>query len=174
MRKIIGFKLALRLKELQRRAKKAKVALPDDAQLQTLLDACLKTVTPSVLFETFDHSDGDQSLLSPMPGLAYSLVLATLGARPSSDSPLDRLIDDYALDECVRFVASLLEDEAAKDSCELSPISALSEEPALEAVIKKLDGGKIGVGILNGRLSPAASTAVSLSWLAKSKAKKGK
>lgn len=178
MRKIIGFKLALRIKEIQRRGKKAKLVLPEEPQLQEILDAALKAIKPSVLFETFDHTDADQKLLSPMPGLAYSLVLATLGegftAFAAEHGKLGGLIADTALDECVRFCTSLLEDEAAKDSCELSPINSLSDDAALEAAVAKLDGGKIGTSVENGRLAPSASVAVSLSWLAKSKAKKGK
>jgi hypothetical protein len=178
MRKIIGFNLPMRIKEIQRRAKKAKVAVPEEPQLQEILDAALKAIKPSVLFETFDHTDSDQEVLSPMPGLAYSLVVATLGegftAFAAEHGKLGEVVAETALDECVRFCSSLLEDEAAKDSCELSPLSPLTEDAALEAAVKKLDGAKIGVAVENGRLCPAASAAVSLSWLAKSKAKKGK
>lgn len=189
MRKIIGFKLALRPKEIQRRAKKAKFALEAaglaEPELQAALEDALKAVKPAVLFDTFVHPDPDQALLSPLPGLAYSLVLAALGpgfeelagaraAQKPEQAPLWPLIQEHALEECVRFVSSLLADEAAKDSCELSPITALCEAGALEAAVRKLDGSKIGVQAADGRLSPSASTAVSLSWLAKSKAKKGK
>lgn len=178
MRKIIGFKLSLKAKELQRRAKKAKVDLAgaglDEAGVQGLLDGLSKSLKPAVLFDTFSHPDAEQPLLSPMPGLAYSLILATLGEVSGAPEAVWPVIRDMALDECVRFASALIEDEAAKDSCELSPITPLSDSAALEAAVKKLDGAKIGVSAAEGRLSPEASAAVSLSWLAKSKAKKGK
>jgi hypothetical protein len=81
------------------------------------------------------------------------------------------VLDETALDECVRFASHIIADEAEKDNCELSPITPLREGPPLEAVVRKLDGGKLGVGIDGGKLTPAASLAVSLAWLAKSKAK---
>lgn len=186
MRKIIGFKLALRLKEIQRRAKRARFDLAtsglQEPELQPLLDRAIKALKPAVLFETFPHPDPDQQLLSPMPGLAYSLVLSSLGEglgelrestrreNPAQLSLWD-IAEEAALDEAVRFAAALLEDEAAKESCELSPITALTEPAALEAAVRKLEGPKIGVGLDSGKLSPPASAACSLSWIAKSKAK---
>lgn len=178
MRKVIGFKLSLRPAETKRRAKKARADLAgrDDVALQRFLDEAVARMKPGVLFETFKHPDADQPKLSPMPGLAYSLILATLGTEspesPTQEEPLLNLVQDYALDECVRFATTILEDEAAKDSCELSPITPLSEAEALETAVVKLSGAKIGVAVTEGRLVPRASTAVSLSWLGKTKAKK--
>ncbi len=174
MRKVIGFKLSLRPAETKRRAKKARVDLAgrDDLALQAFLDAAAARMKPGVLFDTFKHPDADQPKLSPMPGLAYSLILATLGTESPDDDSLTPLVQSYALDECVRFATTILEDEAAKDSCELSPITPLSDPEALETAVTKLNGAKIGVGVGEGRLAPRASTAVSLSWLSKTKAKK--
>lgn len=174
MRKIIGFKLVIRPHEVKRRAKKLKLEVPADAELQRLLDGAAKTLQPGVLFDTFKHPDPDQPLLSPMPGLAYSVVLATLGEKFGAPEPLAEVVRDTALDEAVRFATQLLEDEAAKDACELSPINTLSGGPALEAVVRKLEGSKIGVALDGDALKPAATAAVSLSWLSKSKAKKQK
>lgn len=186
MRKIIGFKLPVRLKEIQRRAKKAKFALEDaglpDAELQALLDRASASLKPAVLFDTFAHPDADQTLLSPLPGLAYSVVLGTLGsgfdalcgsesAEKAQQAPVWPLVREALLEECVRFATALLAEEAARDACELSPLTPLADAPALEAALKKLDGSKIGVSFADGRLSPAASAACSLSWLAKSRAK---
>ena len=81
------------------------------------------------------------------------------------------VLEETALDECVRFASNILADEAEKDNCELSPINVLGDGAALEAVVRKLDGAKLGVALQDGRLSPKACLAVSLSWLAKSKAK---
>ncbi len=184
MRKIKGFKLVLRPHEVKRRAKKARVdletaGLPDPA-LAKVLDRLAKGVVPAVLFDTFGHPDPDQPLLSPLPGLAYSLILATLGdgfgparaAETSLPEGLWPVLEETALDECVRFASGLLADEAEKDNCELSPITALTAGEALACAVRKLSGDKIGVSCPEtGDLSPAASCAVSLSWLAKSKAK---
>ena len=185
MRKIKGFKLVLRPHEVKRRAKKAGVdleaaGLPEPVLIKTL-ERLAKTLAPGVLFDTFGHPDPDQSVLSPMPGLAYSLILASLGdAFPAAarekeaalPAALWPVLEETGLDECVRFAANIIADEAEKDNCELSPITELSESPALEAVVRKLDGAKLGVSIHGERgLLPSASVAVSLSWLAKSKAK---
>lgn len=186
MRKIIGFKLSLRVRDIQRRARKAQFDLASaglgEPELEALLAQAAKAVTPAVLFDTFSHPDPDQALLSPIPGLAYSLVLATLGggleklkekAREENPSllPLWSISEEAALEESLRFATSLIEDEAARDSCELSPITPLSEARALEAAVRKLEGSKIGVGLSGERLSPSASISVSLSWLSKSKAR---
>ena len=185
MRKIKGFKLVLRPHEVRRRARKAGVDLESagltEPVLLKTLERLAKSVVPGVLFDTFGHPDPDQSVLSPLPGLAYSLILASLGADSFPASVREKesalppalwpVLDETALDECVRFASNIIADEAEKDNCELSPITSLSEARALEAVVRKLDGAKLGVGLDNGTLTPAASLAVSLSWLAKSKAK---
>jgi hypothetical protein len=183
VRKIKGFKLVLRPHEVKRRARKAGLdleaaGLPEPVLLKTL-ERLAKALTPGVLFDTFGHPDPDQPLLSPLPGLAYSLILASLGdgfapARAKETELPEALwpiLDETALEECVRFASGLLADEAAKDNCELSPISPINVPDALAAAVRKLDGAKLGVGLAEGRLAPAASLAVSLSWLAKSKAK---
>lgn len=184
MRKIKGFKLVLRPHEVKRRAKKVGVdldaaGLPEAVLLKTL-ERLAKLLTAGVLFDTFGHPDADQPLLSPMPGLAYSLILASLGdgftpdARAKETTVPEKLwpvLEEVGLDECVRFASNIIADEAEKDNCELSPITELSDGPALEAVIRKLDGGKLGVAFADSKLAPTATLAVSLSWLAKSKAK---
>lgn len=183
MRKIRGFKLSLRPHEVRRRAKRAGLDLEavglGEPALVKFLERATKTLVPGVLFETFGHPDSDQAVLSPLPGLAYSLVLASLGEgfRPFQaketglPAELWPLLSETALEEVVRFAAGIIADEAEKDQCELSPMTALSEGAALEAVLRKLDGAKLGVRLQDARLIPEASLAVSLSWLAKSKAR---
>ena len=184
MRKIKGFKLTLRPHVIKQRSKKARIDL-DAAGLPELvlikfLERAAKVLTPGVVFDTFGHPDADQPLLSPMPGLAYSLILASLGDGFASirgkeqaiPEELWPILEEHALDEAVRFASALLADEAEKDNCELSPLSALSQPEALEAALRKLDAGnKLGVSLAEGRFVPSASLAVSQSWLAKSKAK---
>ena len=184
MRKIIGFKLQLRLKEIQRRAKRARFDLStnglQEPELQPLLDRAVRALKPAVLFDTYAHPDPDQAALSPIPGLAYSLVLASLGAGLGAERektrlenpaqlPVWDLAEEAALDESIRFATAILEDEALKESCELSPLTSLTDGAALETVLKKLDGAKIGVTSADGKLAPAASAACSLSWLSKTK-----
>ena len=185
MRKIKGFKLVLRPHEVKRRARKAGLDLEaaglTEPVLIKTLERLAKVVVPGVLFDTFGHPDPDQPLLSPMPGLAYSLILASLGEasfpaavrekEASLPAALWPVLDATALDECVRFASNIIADEAEKDNCELSPITPLSEGQALEAAVRKLDGAKLGVAVADGKLTPTACLAVSLSWLAKSKAK---
>ena len=189
MRKVRGFKLALRPAEVKRRAKKAGLDLAamglEDVELQKLLAGASKTIVPAVLFETFKHPDADAAALSPIPGLAYSLILATLGPgfAPAKESTRESsaelyalwgLIESVALDEAVRFASGLLEEEAVKESCTLSPWNAIGEPAALETALRKLDAGKIEVRLHEGRLDPPATAAVSLSWLAQSRARKPK
>ena len=184
MRKVIGFKLQLRLKEIQRRAKRARFDLASNGlgepELQPMLDRAVRALKPAVLFDTYAHPDADQAVLSPIPGLAYSLVLASLGAgltaereKTAQDNPAHLpvwdLAEEAALDEAIRFATAILEDEAVKESCELSPLTPLSDAAVLETMMKKLDASKIGVSTEGGKLKPAASAACSLSWLSKTK-----
>ena len=185
MRKIKGFRLTLRPHVIKQRSKKARFDLEaaglNDLVLGKFLERAAKALLPGVVFDTFGHPDAEQSLLSPIPGLAYSLILASLGEgfgpirAKETDIPewLWPILEEHALDEAVRFASALLADEAEKDNCELSPLNPLSQAEALEAALRKLDAGaKLGVTLADGVLSPAASLAVSQSWLAKSKAKR--
>ncbi|MFI5362277.1 MAG: hypothetical protein ACHQ49_09935 [Elusimicrobiota bacterium] len=185
MRKIKGFKLVLRPHEVRRRARRAGLDLDGAGLTEPVLNKTLerlaKHVVPGVLFDTFGHPDPDRPILSPLPGLAYSLILASLGDDPfpaalrekeaAVPAALWPLLVETALEECVRFASNIIADEAEKDNCELSPITPVSEASALAAALRKLDAAKLGVALDGVRLVPAACLAVSLSWLAKSKAK---
>jgi len=185
VRKIKGFKLTLRPHVIKQRSKKAKLDLEaaglNDLALGKFLERAAKSLAPGVVFDTFGHPDADQPLLSPMPGLAYSVILAGLGPgfgpirekESAIPEPLWPILEEHALDEAVRFASALISDEAEKDNCELSPLNPISSAEALEAALRKLDAGsKLGLSLVDGRLSPSASLAVSQSWLAKSKAKR--
>lgn len=185
MRKIKAFKLTLRPHVVKQRSRKAKIDLEaaglNELALGKFLERAAKGLTPGVVFETFGAPDSDQALLSPMPGLAYSLILATLGdgfaplkeKETAIPEALWPVLEEHALDEAVRFASTLIADEAEKDNCELSPLNPLTEAAALEAAVRKLDAtAKLGVAAAGDSLTPAASLAVSQSWLAKSKAKR--
>jgi len=173
MKKIRGFKLNLRVKEIQRRAKKAGLNLESVGPLEPLLERAAAAAKPAVLFESFAHPDpAEAALLSPMPGLAYSLVLATLGdSLFDVPAPLLPIIEEVAPEEVVRFATALLEEEAAAEACVLGPINPLSDNAAIELLLAKLDGSKIGITFAENHLIPSASRALSLSWLAKTKSK---
>lgn len=184
MRKIKGFKLTLRPHVVKQRARKEKVDLEaaglSEPALVKFLERASRAVQPGVVFDTFGAPDADQNTLSPMPGLAYSLILASLGdgfaALKAKEAALPAglwpILEEHALDESVRFATGLIADDAEKDGCELSPLTPLKDGPALEAVLRKLDAvAKLGVSVEGGSLTPPSSLAVSLSWLSKSKAK---
>lgn len=203
MRKIKGFKLALRAQNILRRAKKAGLDMdawgyaaaqiswgsrPKEAaptpEFESYLHAAASSMQPAVLFESFSKKQAaDAAGLAPLPGLAWSLITATLGPgfenyksaqaeTASAKAPLLSLIEESALEDAVRFATSLLEEEALTEGCELSPLSPITESAALELVLNKLSGDKIGLSLKEGRLDPPASRAVSLSWLVKSRSKK--
>jgi len=185
MRKIRGFKLNLRLKEIQRRAKKAKLDLgalkmDTESPLAALIGEFSRSAKASVIYESFQPEE--QNLLAPVPGLAYSLCLATLGQeldsyidlarqqKPEQD-PLLAIMAQAAMEDATRFVLSLVEDEAKVEHCELSPIQVLTESSALSAIVSRLEGHKINVAVAESRLRPAHTTAFSLSWMARSKSR---
>ena len=108
------------------------------------IEAAVKLLAPAVLYESFPGStaaDASSKLLAPIPGVAFSLVLATLGESigakkrelEGSDPQRARLwaiICESALAEAVRFASSLIETEAALENCELSPLNPLSGNEA--------------------------------------------
>ena len=180
MRKIRGFKLKLRVKEIQRRAKKAHVDLATqglgaEPELQEWIERISAKAAPAVLYDSFPA--GDAAGLTAMPGLAFSLAIATLGPDldayaaelPPELLPAFEVAAAAALEEAGRFVLSLVEDEAQQERCALSPIHYLAEREHLEAALAKLEGHKIGVALGDQGLRPAHSTAFSVSWLARSK-----
>ncbi|MBI5883051.1 MAG: hypothetical protein HZB91_08105 [Elusimicrobia bacterium] len=201
MKKIRGFKLSVRPKEVHRLARKAGLDLapfgveppPEGrptavsaagvAALSREIDPAVRLLTPAVLYESFPGStvaDASIKLLAPIPGVAFSLVLATLGESigakkrelEGSDPPRARLwavICESALAEAVRFASSLIETEAALENCELSPLNPLTGNEALAAALDRLDCSKIGVSLADDGLRPPDSTIVTLSWLSKSR-----
>jgi hypothetical protein len=179
MRKIVGFKINLRAWEIQRRAKKAEIPFSEKTQdeIQALLDQTASSLKPATLFETFSCDDSAQKAFFPFTGIAYSLVLSTLGepgnwAIDPALAKQEALILEFALEECRKFAVGILESEAKLEACELSPLISLTNPEAIEAAVQKLDGKKIGVSFLEGRLSPHASGASILNWVSKIKRKK--
>jgi hypothetical protein len=187
LKKIVGFKFTLREKEIARRAKKAGIDLValgyDQMGLSQMLLAATHSARSAVLFDTFSGGEAADASLAPMTGLAFSLIVATLGqgfddftsaqtaANPATAS-LWPIIAQAGLDECFRFANNLIGDEAAKDACELSPIAVLSSPEALSQAFSRIDSSKINVSFSDGRLLPSASSAVSVSWLARGRARK--
>ena len=188
MRKICGFRLAPRPKEVARRAKKASLdlsalGLGSDDALTERLKPLIDRARPAVLFDSFPYDPAGGTSFAPVPGLAYSLAVVTLG--PEFDAaaeeelrkapglaPLVDIAARTAIDDAVRFVLSLLEEEARQERCELSPIHFLTEAAALGAVLSRLAGPKIGVSLRDGVLSPVRTAVFSASWLVRAKAAK--
>ncbi len=187
MRKIRNFKLVLRPRELARRAKKARLqleaaGLASEDMLATFLEDFGRRLKPAVVYESYPATK-DVSL-APIPGVASSLGIASLGreaeaaleavlAQPEGAArvPAARLAAEMALEQAVQFVLTLLEDEAAQEGCALSPLSPLSEPDALSACVERLGASRIGVAFEDGRLAPLHTAAFSVSWLVKSKSK---
>ncbi len=186
MRKIIGFRIEVKPWQIERRAKKARLNLDEEGfspeAVETLLAKVRQTAVPAVLYETFPAAAPELAKLSPLPGLAFSLILATAGepferfaetlrSQGPSHGAVAAFIEEAALDEILRFATGLISEDAGKEACALSPLSTLTDEDSLRAVLSKLDGSKIAVNLLAGRLQPRPSRAASLAWISKSKAK---
>jgi hypothetical protein len=180
MRKIRDFKLHLHFKELRRRARRsidlAAAGANDDASFQAVLDRLAASARPAVMFESFGP-EAETAKLSPIPGLAHTLGVGTLGpaiapliaeARAQSEARglLYELVAAYGLEQIVHFVTDLLQDELETERCELSPIHYVVDPAALAAVLTALPGAKINVEIVEGRLAPEHTTAWCLSWIA--------
>ena len=177
MRKIVGFKLEVRRSAVERRAKKFVAGLAE-GELDNFLSKAYGAMKPAVVFDSYSKPLAEESaVLSPLPGLGFSLILASLGEsfaafrdQAREGQELIYIVEEIALEDAGRFAASLIEQEAAQEACELSPLSLLSGD-ALAMAFKKLPGDKISMGLEEGRLKPSCSRAWSLSWMAKSKSR---
>ncbi|MFH1724156.1 MAG: hypothetical protein ABII00_05980 [Elusimicrobiota bacterium] len=181
MRKIREFNLRLPFKEIRRRARQAadlNAMGLDDPKLQLLIEVVQRRLRPAVIFASFGPESRETAALAPIPGLAHTLGLATLGpdiapliaeTRTENEQRggLLELVAAVALERAVQFVTGLLRDEVESERCELSPIQHLDEAEAVSAVLERLGGGKIGLKLEAGRLSPEHSTAFCLSWIAR-------
>jgi len=193
VRKIRDFRLRLSHKELRRRARTAvdlgSIGLSedrrDDPKFERLVDGFCSRLKPAVLFESFGPDSPETAELSPLPGLAHTLALATLGpcagelvaeARTESETrgKLYELMARMAGEESVQFVTGLLKDEVEEERCELSPIHYLTEAQALALAFQKLEGSKIGLSLEAGSLHPAFSAAFCLSWISRGRSRKSK
>lgn len=179
MKKIRDFRLKLHFKELRRKARRQldldAMGL-DDPAFVALLERAEAALSPAVIYESFGPESEETARLAPLPGLAHTLGLATLGAgadswaaelasRSSEHGRLAELLLSGALDQTVQFVLGLLKPEVEAERCELSPIQLVAEPEALGAVHAKLEGGKIEVALEAGRLVPSRSAAFCLSWI---------
>lgn len=186
MKKIRNFNLRLHFKEIRHRARKKfdlnKMGLDDD-NLRKLLDKVETTIKPAVIYESFGSDSAETAKLAPVPGLAHTMGLATLGpdltsliveTREISEprGELLELVAASALKQTVAFVASLIRDDLEAERCELSPIEHLDTPELVQTLFDKMEGGKIMLEVRNGSLFPEYSTAFSMSWLAKRRGKK--
>lgn len=187
MRKIRDFNLRLHFKETRRRLRKAAdlaaLGLADDAALAGLFKSFEESLKPAVIFETFGPESWDTAGLSPIPGVAHTVGLATLGpgvgpaleaarAEGEQRAKVFETLAQAALDQAVAFVLNLLKDEVEAERCDLSPIQLLSDAEALKSVTERLEGEKIEVSARDGRLTPPCSVAFCLSWIARRRGSK--
>jgi hypothetical protein len=197
VRKIRDFRLRLSHKEVRRRARSVadleSIGLGlaeerfrrDDPALEKLVDAFCRRLKPAVLFESFGPDSPETAALSPLPGLAHTLALTTLGsgageavAEASTENKtrgkLYELMARMAGEEAVQFVTGLLKDEVEEERCDLSPIHYLTERQDLNLAFEKLGGSKIGLSLDAGGLHPVFSSAFCLSWISRGRSKKAK
>ncbi|MDE2292169.1 MAG: hypothetical protein KGL53_08810, partial [Elusimicrobia bacterium] len=180
MRKIRDFNMRLPFKEIRRRVLRGSPAPAghDDARLLALLQRAEKALKPSVLFDSFGPDSPETASLAPIPGVAHTLAVTTLG--PAFAPALDELRTDapsyqkaleaaaaVAGERSVQFVLSLIKDDVEDERCDLSPIQYLDDPEALSRVLAKLDGAKIGVSQEAGALAPSFSRAFCVSWIAR-------
>jgi len=186
MKKIRNFNLRLHFKEIRLRAKRkfdlGKIGF-DDESLQKLIADAESKLQPAVIFESFGPENEDTAEFAPVPGLAHTVGLTTLGpqlgkmiteAREISPPRGDllELVAGQAIKQSVNFVVSLLKDELEAERCELSPIEYLEAPEAIRKIYEKLEGEKILLEIKGGGLEPEYSAAFCMSWLAKRRGKK--
>ena len=186
MKKIRNFNLRLHFKEIRLRARRkfdlVKLGLNDE-NLNKLVGEVEARLKPAVIYESFGPENADTARLSPVPGLAHTLGLATLGpdllpyiveTREISEQrgELLDLVAASALRQAVNFIISLLKDDLEDERCELSPLEYLEDTDAVKAAHEKLEGGKILVELKDGALYPEHSAVFCVSWLAKRRGRK--
>lgn len=179
MRKVRGFRLELHAKEIRRRVKKkvdlAAMGLEEERPLQAFLDEAASRIQAAVLFDSYG-ADAATAELAPIPGLAHTLGLATLGPAlgpwieqaAAVDQGRARLLETAAgaaLESAVQFVVGLLKEEVEAERCELSPIQHLADPAAAARVLERLGGAKIGLAAAEGGGLPPHATAFCLSWV---------
>jgi hypothetical protein len=197
VRKIRDFRLRLSHKEVRRRARSTvdlqSIGLGqsedrfrrDDPALEKLVDAFCGRLKPAVLFESFNPDSTETAALSPLPGLAHTLALTTLGpgageavaeagARNETRGRLYELMARMAGEEAVQFVTGLLKDEVEEERCDLSPIHCLTERQPLTLAFEKLGGSKIGLSLDAEGLHPVFSSAFCLSWISRGRSRRPK
>lgn len=181
MRKIRDFNMRLPFKEIRRRVMRGAIAPPagfDDARLVAVLDRAEKSLKPSVIFDSFGPDSPETASLSPVPGLAHTLGVTTLG--PAFAATLEELRTEssgsaraleaaaaVAAERAVQFILSLIKEEVEDERCDLSPLHYLEDPEALVKVLAKLGGEKVGVTLEAGRLRPGYSRAFCVSWIAR-------
>ncbi len=185
MKKIRDFNLRLHYKDIRQRARRKfelnKLGL-DDENLSKLIDQAEKRLKPAVIYESFGP-EADTVSLAPVPGLAHTLGLVTLGPDlmpfiveiREISGPRGELLDmvaSLAIKQAVNFVVSLLKDDLEAERCELSPIEYIEDPELVRTAYDKLEGDKILVELRDGSLHPEHSAVFCISWLAKRRGKK--
>lgn len=170
----------MKAREILRRAKKRKIdftttGFSNEGEVDAFLQSLLPKLEPAVLYNSFPSDHPTLGDLSPVPGLAFSVGVGTLGnglAAEGLQNPWVSLAQEVCLEETVRFALSLIEEEAKEEKCELSPIQNIATPPLLQTLFVELETEKIGVSWKENQPFPIATAVFSVSWIAKKRTKR--
>ncbi|MFH1618580.1 MAG: hypothetical protein ABIG11_01600 [bacterium] len=143
MRKIRKIKIPVHHKEIARRIKKtgldpASAGLSDQAAMQEFTAGLASAMEPGVVFDSFSPAEDEWKKITSMPGLPFSAGAVTLGKtleekiKGISDHTLyalARVAAGTLLENGVRFVLGLIEEEAALEGLVLGPMHYLTPLP---------------------------------------------
>ena len=199
MRKIRKFKIPIYTYDILRKAKKRKIdlfamGLADQDSSKEYISSIAAALEPSTMFDQLAPDEA----LAGKPGLnggTCTIGVITLGAafeeklKAITDPEVFRLAETAALvfaETGLKAVSELINQEAVAEGFELAdprylfsvPEPETDEKPSyqsdpdtLSAILARLSGDKIGVGLADGALTPKYTLIFCIPWLAK-KAKK--
>lgn len=197
MRKIKKFKIPIYTYDILRKARKRKIdlfalGLADQDSAKEYIASIAASLEPSTMFDLLAPEDG-LAEKAGLNGVAGTLGVITLGAsfagklRAVTDPELFRLAETAAFlfaETGLKVVSELASQEITGEGFSPGNVRRLfavpepetENEPACQldpetiaAILDRLNGGKIGVSLLEGSLSPKYSLIFSIPWLAKKK-----
>ncbi|MCB4792507.1 MAG: hypothetical protein LHV68_11575 [Elusimicrobia bacterium] len=191
MKKIKGFKINLRFREILRFLKAtaniSEITLQLEEAVKREKARFEKAVKPSAVFETIPKEKIDFELGVDMPEgwIAASFFVATLGsavekditdAKEASENLLEKILHSIfleALEQSANFINRLLSDEAKEESCEISERQKVSSYAVLEKIFKMISVDKIGVNLLESKeLQPQYTSCGVFFWVPNTKKKR--
>ena len=155
IRKIKKYKISVRpfgvLRHLKKKIRFESGKEPEDAVLESRISQVQPSLLPCALYGTFSRNETPEPLKTLWKetaenSLSLSVIVATIGkgiegeldkASKSGDAFEGALLDAIAresFEQSFQFVARLLNEEAAVESCELSPLLSVGEGSFKEAL----------------------------------------